>query len=224
MKKITLLAVFIIALSINAMPQLSVGPKAGINLTQQKFTSEYKVFRKGFVGGVMLKYEANKVFSLQPELLFAQKGVHTAEDGEDFHDKLLNYIELPVLAKILVGKDEINFYINAGPYTAFLISGRTSYSKTKIVLGADVVLEDNSPIDFDEDHKQNRLDFGLSMGLGLGLEVGNTGRLIIDLRWDIGFPETYEGVDPAFPGIFISQEETMNRALGITIGYLFVGR
>jgi len=221
MKKVALLAVCVFAFSISAISQFSFGPRAGINLTQQRFTSEYKVFRQGFVGGVMLKYEVNDLFSIQPELLFSQKGVHTDEDGDDFHDKLLNYIELPVMGKFIAGKDFFNFYINAGPYTAFLVSGKTSYSKTVVQGGADVVLSDESPIDFSEDTKQNRIDFGLSLGLGFEFEVGRNGRIITDLRWDIGFPETYEDVDPAFPSIFISQEETMNRALGITVGYIF---
>ncbi len=89
--------------------QLSIMPKAGVSVASVslsddlKFTEgDYKP-KIGFIVGAAFDYQINEMFSVQPELLFHQKGSKYKYDlsGEKYEESITtNYIELPVLVKV----------------------------------------------------------------------------------------------------------------------------
>ena len=91
----------------------------------------------GFNGGGVLQLPLGKVISLQPEILFSQKGYRAKGAGlvGDFdYRRYLNFLDIPLLLRINTSKD---VGIVVGPQYSYLLSthtrfnsGATSYEQT----------------------------------------------------------------------------------------------
>src|SRR3954462_4064236 len=98
------------------------GIKAGVNLANL-YVDDVKDenMKLGFNGGLVAKIPLVKGLSIQPELLYTSKGSKLTYDnvlfGSGEYRYNLNYVELPLLAVINLGKC---FNIQAGGYAAYL--------------------------------------------------------------------------------------------------------
>lgn len=113
----------------------------------------------GFHAGVTSQFfvTPDSFFSIQPEILFSQKGAEQEED--DFRLKL-SYIDIPVLARINAGP----FYFEGGPQ----ISAR---------IGDDIRSDRDDAIHIYDREIIRRTSFGYVAGVGLattklGLSIG----------------------------------------------------
>ena len=135
------------------------GLKGGLNFTNMYIdkVGDDKM-KVGWHAGVFAKFPLAKGVSLQPELLYSNKGSKL-----NYTDQLigageyrfnLNYWELPVLLSFNIAE---NFHINAGPYIAYL-------SKADIT-----DINDNGTVDqlvkLNEDSFK-RWDAGAAAGIG----------------------------------------------------------
>lgn len=62
--------------------------------------------QRGFVVGIAADFSLLKYLSIQPELCFVNKGVNKSYESADIDSRStmnINYIELPVLAKVKLG-------------------------------------------------------------------------------------------------------------------------
>lgn len=153
------------------------GIKGGLNLTNLYIDdASDENMKAGFNAGIFWKLPVTRGLSIQPELLYSQKGTKATYNnfiqGDGEYRFNLNYVELPLLAVINLGK---NFNIHAGPYVGYLIS-------------ADVKDVDNNgsingAIDLNEDNFE-RWDLGLAAGLGLDIE-----NFTIGARYNYGLSE-----------------------------------
>ncbi|HEY3402917.1 MAG TPA: porin family protein [Ohtaekwangia sp.] len=184
----------------------------------------------GFTFGVGYNHPIGTVgkglFSLQPELSFIQKGFKATTSGEtnigeayydyvaDQHYKI-NYLELPVLAKIEFGSPTARFSFLAGPSIGFGLGGKLKgdltlddgYEKYKNDIDADIKFGD-APEDaeeIDDVYFDNRLDFGLQLGAGVTLY----NKVAIEVRYGLGFTNLSDDHD------------TANRVLQFTVGVPF---
>jgi hypothetical protein len=107
-------------------------------------------------------------FMLQPELHWMQKGfkIQDAITGDDF-TSTLNYIELPLLARINFG-GSLKIFAFAGPSVGYLISG--SYENANGGQDAQDILDE--------------LEYSGYLGLGVGL-----GTLELDVRYIAGLSD-----------------------------------
>lgn len=84
----------------SAWAQVALVPKAGINLARIAFDqadNNNTRTRGAFVGGIgLLIGSPSGVFSLQPEVLFTQKGYQGAATNR----MTINYIEIPVMGRL----------------------------------------------------------------------------------------------------------------------------
>ena len=150
------------------------GIKGGLNLANL-YADEVKDenFKAGFNGGFYAKLPVSKGFSIQPELLYSNKGAKLSYDagifGEGEYRFNLHYIELPVLAVVNVVK---NFNIHAGPYVSYLAGANI----TRLDDEDDV----NSITDLKADNF-NRIDYGLAGGVALDFQ-----NLTIGARYNYG--------------------------------------
>ncbi|HEY9168136.1 MAG TPA: porin family protein [Lutibacter sp.] len=141
MKKI-LLIISLTILTITAVKsqeKIQFGVKGGINFTNITSNELYnKEYKTGFHVGVLVEIPFGNKFSLQPEILYSTQGVK----GEmpmyyDFiypggpapqpvmGEYKLDYIQIPVLAKIYVVK---NFSLEIGPSFNFLVNDELIYN------------------------------------------------------------------------------------------------
>jgi hypothetical protein len=143
MKKTFLLLSALLAFGTASHAQVSVIPKGGLTLSTVHLPNNSGiVFEKdnisslpGFVAGlgVNLPIAGDGFFSVQPELLYIQKGykVEAASDqGSLVQTDSYNYLEVPVLAKINFGTERVKLYVNAGPSFAYALNGRFTQNVT----------------------------------------------------------------------------------------------
>ena len=143
--------------------QSKFGIKAGLNLTNLYISdASDEHLKAGFNAGIYWKLPVARGFSIQPELLYSQKGAKTTYSnfiqGSGEYRFNLNYIELPLLAVINLGK---HFNIHAGPYAGYLVKANvTNVDNNGTINGAADLNENNF----------NRWDYGVAGGIGLDVE------------------------------------------------------
>ncbi|MBC5772923.1 PorT family protein [Pontibacter sp. KCTC 32443] len=207
--KFLLALLFVVGLGFTSMAQsISVGPRVGATFAKisiagddsDEFNEEIKS-NAGVQIGAVANVMINDMFSIQPELLLVQKGFKVGEDG-DFMKVKTNYLELPVLAKVNFGTEELHGFVTAGPTAGYLMNG-----KMKMEFDGE---EEEEDLEFEDE--DNRLELGASFGVGLGYKVG-AGTLNLDVRYGLGISSLYETEG--------DEEKTRNRVFGVSVAYLF---
>jgi hypothetical protein len=144
----------------------SYGVKAGANFSNIDTDDLTSSSRTGFVGGVFVNL-AWPVFNLQGELLYSQKGFNDAGfTGDETADVSVGTIQVPVLFKFGLPIPAVSPSLYAGPALSF-----TTSATAKTAAG-------------DEDVKDLFESSVWSLILGADLTLG--GKLIVDLRYDMG--------------------------------------
>src|SRR5688572_145210 len=201
---------------------VSVGPRLGLNISTIHYSDgklddsfiEKKTNQIGALGGVMVNIGINEAFSIQPEVLFSQKG-YGFEDGRYKVTESLNYLEVPLLAKLTLGSGNMKFFVNAGPYAAYLMSGKITHNFTG--------REESYAVQFEYENdgfnanrvKPNRLDLGLAAGAGMALKAG-IGTLNIEARYGLGLTNINEYEHGRPSGV----SKVTNGSLALSLGYL----
>ncbi|GGF05703.1 porin family protein [Hymenobacter cavernae] len=216
MKKL-LLAVFTLLLvtsisSFEARAQgVRLGIKAGANLSNLSgdLEDEDRFQNKtGFVGGIMLNVPllADNFLSLQPELLYSQKGFKN--DGSALFGSYryegkanYNYLDLPVLAKIKAGP----IFFEAGPQLSYLLNRK---DETRRFFNGSQI--DYTATEQDLDNV-NRFEIGYAAGVGVQV-LG----AILDVRYNGSFTDFtkngYQGDD---------LRNARNSVFQASLGFLF---
>lgn len=142
----------------------------------------------GLAGGVFLEIGLPGPISIQPEVLYVQKGAKISFAEGEITGTLkanIDYIEIPLLLKFNLvsgGLTIPSFY--AGPYFGF-------NTKAEFVISAAGYTETQ---DIKDDIKNT--EFGVTFGLGLTQKLGVM-KLTFDARYDLGISniieETVEG-------------------------------
>ena len=201
-----------------AAAKTSFGIKAGINMSNAAGTpegwDESLEWKTGITAGAFVNFAINKNFSLQPELLYTQKGFGSSLLDGIFDVDLkvsLDYFELPLLAKYAFSADK-NFRptLFAGPSFAYC-SGSTLTVSSWIVSG-----------DIDISSITHTTDFGMVLGGGFDY-VMERGTLIIDARFTYGFTKVIVSGDFEINGETetINEDDFNNYGLSFTLGYAF---
>lgn len=200
------LAVIILFFFISSAAQIHIGAKGGISIPNLKGDNEQSkgyTSRLGSYAGIAANFQLSKYFSLQPEINFSPQGGQrkgmqsvpsdaingiTLPPGTTLYANfknttILNYIEIPVLAKLTLGHNKLTYYICAGPHMAFLIEAKTKTDGSSLLYldaGGTIplMLNGNSfpTVSFngDTDIKESikTINTGLQGGLGLQYHLG----------------------------------------------------
>jgi Outer membrane protein beta-barrel domain len=139
-KKLLLTSIVVFFASYCFAQGVSGGVKAGLNLANQKFSSDgvtvdSKV-RPGLHAGLFLTAMINERFAIQPEVLFSMQGSKLDFDAFDYnYDTYFNYLAIPLLARYNI-TDRIS--VHAGPQFGFLMSAEIEISDGTQVIKYDV--------------------------------------------------------------------------------------
>ncbi len=131
MKKIILIPLLLLAMSVNVQAQLiRFGVKAGLNYANQTGTNvtinsiNYKTDAiTSYHAGLIADIKLTEGFSVQPELLYSTQGATYKNAGIEFMNQL-GYISLPVMAKIHLNK---TISLELGPQASFLLSQKNQF-------------------------------------------------------------------------------------------------
>ena len=168
------------------------GVKGGLTLANIKSVPEtfegYKWENKmGLVGGVFAELGLAKGFSLQPEVLYVQKGAKFSfSEGEITGTAKFNvdYVEIPLLLKYnLISSGLTIPSVYAGPYFGFNTRARLVFKM------------EGYPSEYLElkDEIKNT-EFGLAFGAGLVQSLGLV-KITLDARYDLGLSNVIKVVE-----------------------------
>lgn len=183
--------------------KFNFGLKAGMNVSNiwdtqaEDFSADPKI---GFAGGAFVTIPLGRLFAIQPEVMFVQKGFKG--NGSVLTvpyeiSRTTNFLEIPVLLAVRPA-DFISIY--AGPQISFLLS-----QKDKFSFG-------NSTIEDQEQFKNDNWRKNM-LGLHMGLDI-NIRHFVISPRASLDFQDNKgdgSSTDPRYK----------NFALQLTVGYRF---
>jgi len=219
MKKVITLFMMSLALATSLYAQVTFMPKVGTSWSTVSFNEDINDqflgdFDYGSKAGLIIGIAAEiplggDMFSLQGELLFHQKGYtskYAESEMSSSYKTTLNYLELPVLARVNFGK----FYAATGTYIGFGVGGKYEGSDTYLGYTA----QHEGKVKFGEEPDNyagsntyiNAFDFGIQMGAGVKVSI-----IVIDLRFGLGLTDLIDKRD--------LNTETRNRSLQLTVGF-----
>jgi hypothetical protein len=111
-------------------------------------------------GGIFLEKHVIPLIAIRAGLFYSPAGMHLAQ-GDDYDKVILNYLEVPVLAKVKFGPMPV--YALGGVYGAYALNG-----KEKMKLAG---VESSESLDF-SNSQIKRFDYGLKFGLGVQFGLG----------------------------------------------------
>ena len=194
-----------------------IGIKAGLSVSyfskMEKIENGTRLPLPGAVAGISYEYLLSKFFSIQPELLYAQRGMHfklTYSENETEAERIiLNTVQLPFLFKFRYPIGSWSIFAETGVYGQFAFNGKSVSFKTD-----DRSNKDRTDLKFEKDGWQ-RWDAGIPVGIGSNVKLG-PGVLFLDCRFDIGLIDIMNmETKPS------DYKAHYNRSGEITLGYLF---
>lgn len=162
--------------------------------------------------GITLRYTSEKYFNsicaLQAELNFASLGwkekirdkqnrevINLKTNLAEKYSRTMNYIQLPILARMGWGREEkgFQFYICAGPQFGYFLNEKTEtnfeyqYRRN--------TESDNKPASAVDTMEvmpcENKFDYGITAGMGLEYSNPKIGHFAIDIRYYYGLGDFY---------------------------------
>ena len=209
-------------LTVNAQ-EISFGIKAGVNFANvnatqalDQLTPDFKDIMTYSFGGVA-ELGINENFAIQSELLYTQKGFGLREgvNVDLFNIPLplgvtaesrFNYLEVPLLAKVKFGNDQVKGFLTAGPTFGYATSGRL-VTKANVLVDFRLV---DTPINLDAINFQ-RFEVGGALGGGVAFDT-DFGELFVEARYNHGFSQLYD--------IPLVDETLRNRNIALSAGIM----
>lgn len=174
---------------------LDLANHAGPGANSESFASSYK---PSFTIGGTVGLQLSKHISLHVDIAFASKGSHSTSASMAGGTYQMDYMELPILARVsLPTSGRLDYYVLSGPTLGAL-------------LDADLELDDGTHFDLDSSFKT--FDVGWMLGAGVAVEVGSRGDITFDIRYNHGLRNIDKAAAP-------EDDEVMNRAFYFTLGY-----
>jgi len=164
-----------------------------------------QVSKKGYTGGIMFRHFLQPHLGLQIELNFVQKGWSEEIDKDIFLRTTLNYIELPFLTNIYLGKRKTKYFFNLGPNLGYLISSSEG--------SFNPALEENIKYRISQD-EPNKVSVGLITGFGINRSTP-FGQFQFDFYFNLGFSNIFEMTRDDLP------ENSATQVLGLSMAYLW---
>lgn len=169
--------------------QVSIGVKGGIDFSKIFFNPH--VNQKMALGtniGFTFRYVEEKHFGLIAELNFEQRGWKENFKNLPYsYRRILNYIQIPVLAHIFFGSQHTRFFFNVGPEVGFFIgeSASSNFNAENIasIPGFPLHNRVNDQLLLPTNHT---VDYGISAGIGTEISIEKKHAISIESRFYYG--------------------------------------
>ena len=200
MKKIMMIAALMVATlstsAQNEVGQVTLMPKAGINISTITGSGSDKKSKVGLVAGAEFEYGVAQNFDITAGVLYSM-------EGAKFGDVKFNmdYINIPILANYYVVP---GLAVKAGIQPAFNVRKKASYNGNTVNID-DVM---NAVLDWAGAGVETGVKtFNLSIPVGLSYEYQS---FVLDARYNIGVTKLFKNAD-----------QGRNSTFAITLGYKF---
>ena len=194
-------SLLIFCLSAAGIQAQTLIPRVGLSMAttthpeQDTQDTDYgKELKPGILVGLAYEYVLSSKLSIQGELTYIQKGQirsvsNPAYSLTDRYDFRLNYLELPILIKVTLGKGKVKFQPHIGASISYGISG--TMKETFIDQNGSAVDHYNVKFEKWPPYKNaapdtwylgHALDYGVQAGFGVYL----FNKFLVDARYSLG--------------------------------------
>lgn len=179
--KLTLLVIFFIVFVDSLTAQISIGIQGGLNSAILKLSNKAPEAELSYndvlVLGTIINYEINKMFSLQSEPRFIQKGQRVKFDMSDLKADskiFFNYLELPIYFVTEFTESQLRPFVLGGINLGYLlkVKAKSNYNGNEMIF------------DITDDYK--KIDIAVDLGIGLKYEITSTADLLLNTRYSYG--------------------------------------
>ncbi|MBO5444105.1 MAG: PorT family protein [Muribaculaceae bacterium] len=223
MKRILFLIISLAAFCAGAKAQthfdsrVDIGVRGGVTLSEVMFKpSITQKFGLGYTAGLMFRYTEENHFGIIAEVNLVQRGwAEKFEDQPYSYQRILNYIEVPVMSHIYFG-NRGKFFFNAGPEIAFFVGDKIKsnfdYRDTASIPGFNDKNRRTDQLAMDVSQK---IDFGIVAGLGGEFSINRHNALNVEAR-------VFYGIGNVMPSGRQDKFSVSNQlSIGVTAGYWF---
>lgn len=173
---------------------VELGVKGGATGSRVFFNpSINQSFKFGGMAGLQFRYIEESHFGLIAECNFIQMGWNeTYKETSYSYSRTLHYLQIPVLAHIYFGRRG-RFFVNAGPQIGFFIgeSSSSNYDVDNYKNLTDYPYP-NRVNDQLTLSVQNKIDYGISAGLGGEFSINNRNALSLEARFYYGLGNIFK--------------------------------
>ena len=197
--------------------RVDIGARGGVTFSTVMFKpSIMGKLGMGYTGGLTFRYTEENHFGLIAEVNLVQRG--WAEKFEDLpysYQRVLNYVEVPVMSHIYFGSRG-KFFINAGPEIAYFIGDKIKsnfdYTDVSGLAGFNDKNRRTEQLTMDVSQK---LDFGIVAGLGGEFSINRRNSLALEAR-------VFYGIGNVMPSGRQDTFTVSNQlSVAVTAGYWF---
>lgn len=176
------------ALAQNVTLGVKLGPNGGDIAFEP---AEDTRLRVGFMGGAALAFGVHPAFGVQLEVLFSQKGAKVDDPSSGTSATFgVNYLEVPLLARVSVPTGTVRPVFFLGPAVAF----ETSCSVSGEMDGVQVDVDCDAPL-LDGGLQRKKTDVGVVAGAGFDVDVGPA-IVQFEGRYNLGLTNLDDSGDP----------------------------
>ena len=197
--------------------RVDIGARGGVTFSTMMFKpSIMGKLGMGYTGGLTFRYTEENHFGLIAEVNLVQRG--WAEKFEDLpysYQRVLNYVEVPVMSHIYFGSRG-KFFINAGPEIAYFIGDKikSNFDYTD-VSGLEGFNDKNRRTEQLTMNVSQKLDFGIVAGLGGEFSINRRNSLALEAR-------VFYGIGNVMPSGRQDTFTVSNQlSVAVTAGYWF---
>jgi len=197
----TIVGAFVALGASDAEAQMRLGAKGGVAFSNASLDPDEETESvSGFIGGAEVQIPLGMSgLVLQPELLYAAKGVEFEEIDGITASINIDYVEVPLLVRFNIPAQSVMPFVYAG--------GVVSFESSCSIEGTDGEVTVDSDCE-DAELETESTDFGVLFGGGLAFPVG-PGDLFVEGRYTLGLADVIADEDL----------EAKNRSAAVMVGY-----
>lgn len=164
--------------------ELYIGVKGGMTFSKVRFyPNVIESFQQGNSGGIMFRLISEPHIGFQVEVNYTQKGWKEDSIG---YSRLLNYISIPVMTHVNMGKKAFRFTLNLGPEVAYMYSEEEKFRSQTPISSTDAGYRTyfGKPTD-------TKLDILFTVGLGMEYHLKKGGAFSLEGRAFYSLPNLF---------------------------------
>jgi len=187
--------------------ELYIGVKGGMAFSKVRFyPNVVESFQQGNSGGIMFRMISEPHIGFQVEVNYTQKGWKEDSIG---YSRRLNYISVPVMTHVNMGKNAFRFILNLGPEVAYMFSEEEKFRSQTPILSTDPGYRTyfGKPTD-------TKLDILFTVGLGMEYHLKKGGAFSLEGRAFYSLPNLFNSDNYPYK---VSQ----SNGAQVTFAYLF---
>jgi len=189
----------------DAIAQISVGVRGGVNISNVRPNPFDFKSKPGVNAALLINIPVNRYLSLQVEPGFSQRGAKVDIDGRWLVDSvwqrshtfgkiLLGYLEVPMLLQYKPQIGKFEGIVSLGPELRFRVGSQKLKSTTQNYKDDELVENTYSEYDLTNPNGYRAFDFGLAGGAGLAYPL-KFGRIFTEARYHLGLRKMTTGSD-----------------------------